>query len=72
MRELPVGLSEWAVHPGLGDAESRVVDPEGWRVRRTDHEFLVSAGARELLEEEGVFLIDYRGVRERWRSGGWA
>ncbi|MFD3380692.1 MULTISPECIES: carbohydrate deacetylase [unclassified Streptomyces] len=68
LRELPVGLSEWAVHPGLGDAESRVVEPGGWRVRQGDYEFLVSAGARELLREEGVFVIDYRGVREGWRS----
>ncbi|MEU9961496.1 ChbG/HpnK family deacetylase [Streptomyces sp. NPDC050982] len=70
LRELPVGLSEWAVHPGLGDAQSRAVDPEGWRVRQSDHEFLVSAEARELLREEGIFVVDYQGVREKWRRGG--
>lgn len=74
LRELPVGLSEWAVHPGVGDAESRVVEPGGWRVRQTDHEFLMSAEARELLWEEGGFVIDYRGVQEWWsgsrRPGG--
>ncbi|WP_246568458.1 ChbG/HpnK family deacetylase [Streptomyces flaveus] len=74
LRELPVGLSEWAVHPGVGDAESRVVEPGGWRVRQTDHEFLMSTEARELLREEGVFVIDYRGVQEWWsgsrRPGG--
>ena len=69
LRELPAGLSEWAVHPGLGDGQSRAADPEGWRVRRSDYEFLVSAEARELIEEEGVFVIDYQGVRERWRRG---
>ncbi|MCX4907866.1 polysaccharide deacetylase family protein [Streptomyces sp. NBC_00878] len=70
LRELPVGLSEWAVHPGLGDAESRAVEPEGWRVRRSDYEFLVSAEARELVRAEGIFVIDYLGLREKWRAGG--
>lgn len=72
LRELPAGLSEWAVHPGLGDAQSRAVEPDGWRVRQSDHEFLVSAEARELLKEEGIFVVDYRGVRERWHpeAGG--
>lgn len=72
LRELPVGLSEWAVHPGMGDEESRVVEPEGWRVRRSDYEFLVSAEARELLREEGIFVVDYRGIQERWRAGAGA
>ncbi|WP_225859043.1 polysaccharide deacetylase family protein [Streptomyces albicerus] len=69
LRELPVGLSEWAVHPGLEDEEARAVEPEGWRVRLSDHEFLVSDEARELLKEEGIFVVDYRGVREKWRAG---
>ncbi|MEV0559084.1 ChbG/HpnK family deacetylase [Streptomyces sp. NPDC050597] len=69
LRELPAGLSEWAVHPGLGDGQSRAAEPEGWRVRRSDYEFLVSAEARELIEEEGIFVIDYQGVREKWRRG---
>ena len=35
LRELPAGLSEWAVHPGLGTAEARAID--GWwaSARRT-------------------------------------
>ena len=32
LRELPVGLSEWAVHPGLGNEQAQAIDP-GWRVR---------------------------------------
>ena len=30
LRELPVGLNEWAVHPGLDNQESQPIDP-GWR-----------------------------------------
>ena len=66
LRDLPAGLSEWAVHPGLGDEESRTADPGGWRVRRTDYEFLTSPQARELLRQEGVLVTDYRTVQQVW------
>lgn len=66
LRELPVGLSEWAVHPGMGDEESQAVDPDGCRVRRTDYEFLVSPEARDLVRDEGIAVVDYRAVQEVW------
>jgi chitin disaccharide deacetylase len=44
LRNLPRGLSEWAVHPGLGNQEARATDPYGWSVRQTDYEFLTSPG----------------------------
>jgi len=65
LRELPVGLSEWAVHPGLGNEESQAIDG-GWRVRRTDYEFLTSPGARELLRQERIIVIDYRTLQQAW------
>ncbi|WP_433343569.1 polysaccharide deacetylase family protein [Micromonospora sp. CA-111912] len=65
LRELPVGLSEWAVHPGLGDAEAQEID-SGWRVRRTDYDFLTSSYARELLEQQRITVIDYRAIQEVW------
>ena len=61
LRELPAGLTEWAVHPAFANA----LDP-GSAVRRTDHEFLVSAQARELVEEEGITVIGWSTLRERW------
>ncbi len=69
LRDLPVGLSEWAVHPGLGNEEARAIDG-GWRVRRTDHEFLTSPQARELLRQEGIVVIDYRTVQQAWSRTG--
>jgi hypothetical protein len=66
VRDLPVGLTEWAVHPGLGNAESQAIDPGGWRVRRTDYEFLTSPQARELLDQEGIIVIDYTMVQQAW------
>ncbi|MFD6533915.1 carbohydrate deacetylase [Streptomyces sp. NPDC060184] len=68
LRELPPGLNEWAVHPSSGSQESRALD-DGWRVRRTDYEFLVSLEAREVLAEEGIRLVDYEEVRRVWRAG---
>ncbi|UUU26843.1 polysaccharide deacetylase family protein [Streptomyces sp. DSM 40750] len=65
LRELPTGLNEWAVHPGLGDPDSRAVD-DGWLVRRTDYEFLTSPQAHEALNQEGIVVIDYRTVQEAW------
>lgn len=65
LRDLPAGLNEWAVHPGLGDKESRAVD-DGWPVRRSDYEFLTSPQAREILRQEGIVVIDYRAVQRVW------
>jgi predicted glycoside hydrolase/deacetylase ChbG (UPF0249 family) len=68
LRELPVGLTEWAVHPSLGDAASRAIDPDGWRVRRTDFDFLVSPQARQIIEREGITLIDYEPLQRAWQD----
>ena len=69
LRALPVGLSEWAVHPGLGTAEWQAIE-RGWRVRQTDYEFLTSPRARELIHQEGIVVIDYRTVQEVWSDPG--
>ena len=68
LHDLPVGLSEWAVHPGLGNQEAQAIDPDGWRVRRSDYDFLTSPQARELLQAEGIVVIDYKTIQQAWRS----
>jgi hypothetical protein len=35
-------------------------------VRVTDHEFLVSDRAHELVEAEDIVLIDYRPLQQMW------
>jgi chitin disaccharide deacetylase len=65
LRDLPVGLSEWAVHPGLGNEQAQAIDP-GWRVRRTDYEFLTSPQARELIQHERIVVTDYRIIQQAW------
>jgi predicted glycoside hydrolase/deacetylase ChbG (UPF0249 family) len=64
LRALPAGLSEWAVHPSLGDAEAQAMEPETWQVRKADFDFLISHEARAVLEEEGIVLVDYRALQK--------
>jgi hypothetical protein len=70
LRDLPAGLSEWAMHPGLGHEESRAIDPHGWGRRRTDYEFLTSPEARELVRHERITVIDYRAIQQAWSLHG--
>jgi chitin disaccharide deacetylase len=61
----PAGLTEWAVHSSTGSAESQAID-SGWRQRRADCEFLTSPQAREIIEEAGIAVIDYRPLQQAW------
>jgi predicted glycoside hydrolase/deacetylase ChbG (UPF0249 family) len=67
LRALPAGLSEWAVHPGMGNAELRAVEPS-WRVRQTDFDFVVSQETRAILQAEGIILVDYKAVQALWNE----
>jgi chitin disaccharide deacetylase len=67
LRALPVGLSEWALHPGVGNAELRAAVPS-WRVRQSDFDFVVSQEARAILHEEGIILVDYRALKALWND----
>ncbi len=68
LRDLPVGLSEWAVHPGLDDGELRAIQPDGTRVRQTDVDFMISAEAREIIQREGITLLNYKPLQEVWQD----
>ena len=71
LRELPVGLSEWAVHPGLDNAELRAMEPGGSQIRQADFEFLISPLAREIIQEEGIILLSYEPLQAIWRDRAW-
>jgi len=64
LRDLPPGLSEWAVHVSLGDAEAQAMEPTAWQVRKTDFDYLLSSEARTTLTEEGIVLLDYRALQQ--------
>lgn len=67
LRNLPVGLSEWAVHPGLGNAELQAAMPS-WQVRQSDLDFVMSPAARAIVREEGIILVDYKAVQTIWNA----
>lgn len=65
MRDLPSGLTEWAVHPGRATAEAQAID-DGWPVRQADYAFFVSPEARTLIRQEGIILLSYRTIQDAW------
>jgi predicted glycoside hydrolase/deacetylase ChbG (UPF0249 family) len=68
LRELPAGLSEWAVHPALGNAEAQAIDG-WWPKREADFAFMISQAARDTVREEGIVLLDYGALQAIWRQG---
>lgn len=68
LRNLPVGLSEWAVHPGLDSAELSALEPGGNHIRQTDYDFLVSQAAKDIIQKEGIILLDYRAIQTVWQT----
>ena len=68
LRELPVGLSEWAVHPGLDGPELLAIEPGGSHIRQADFDFLMSQQAKDIVREEGIILLDYRALQVVWKE----
>jgi chitin disaccharide deacetylase len=68
LRDLPAGLSEWAIHPGLDTPELRAIDPGGTHIRRADFDFLMSEAARDTIIQEGIVLLDYRPLQRVWSA----
>lgn len=68
LREIPVGLSEWAVHPGLGTPELQAIEPGSWQVRQTDFDFLMSREARDIIQQERIVLLDYKPLQKVWQE----
>lgn len=68
LRDLPAGLSEWAVHPGLADAELRAIDPAGAPIRQADADSLLSGAIREVIRQEGIILLSYQPLQQVWQS----
>jgi chitin disaccharide deacetylase len=71
--ELPPGLSEWAVHPGLDTPELVAIERGVPRTRtpgtrQADFDFFTSEEAKELVRKEGIILLDYRALQAVWQS----
>ena len=68
LHDLPPGLNEWAVHPAHGTQQWRTIEPTGWQVRQSDHAFLTSPRAREIIADEGITVVDYRPLQQAWKA----
>src|SRR6266516_774988 len=68
LRELPIGLSEWAAHPALDTPEIRAYEPESWEAHSTDLDFLISLEARSMIEQEGLVLLSYKPLQQVWQE----
>jgi hypothetical protein len=68
LRELPAGLSEWAVHPGVQGQELVAIDRDGAAVRQADLECMLSDRIRGLIREEGIALLSYKPLEAIWQS----
>ena len=68
LRELPEGLSEWAVHPGLDSVELQAIEPGGAAVRQADLDSMLSAEVREAIQQEGIILLDYAPLQAVWQG----
>jgi hypothetical protein len=68
LREVPAGLSEWAVHPGLDTSELSAIEHEGRHFRQADFVFLMSQAASDIVNEEGILLLDYRPLQIIWKG----
>lgn len=66
LRELPEGLSEWAVHPALNCPELLAIEREENHIRQTDFDFLMSQEAKDIIKKEGIILLDYRALQAIW------
>lgn len=75
LRELPTGLSEWALHPGVATDELRAVmsapkvpgrtgTPEQ---RQADLDFATSDEAASIVETEGIQIISYKALQPFWK-----
>jgi len=68
LHTLPVGLSEWAVHPGLDHPELLAIELGGNHIRQTDFDFLTSQPAKDIVKAEGIILLDYRALQDVWNE----
>lgn len=67
LRELPPGLTEWAVHPSLETAELKAIS-DSWPVRWADYQFLMSPETGRIIQQEGIIVLSYKSLQELWQA----
>ncbi len=66
--ELQPGFHQWAAHVSTGDSEAQAMEPNAWRVRKTDFDFFTSDEAKNLIADHKIELVDYRAVQRLWSA----
>jgi predicted glycoside hydrolase/deacetylase ChbG (UPF0249 family) len=67
LRNLPAGLTEWAIHPSLVTGELKAIG-NNWPVRQADFEFLMSPETRAIIEQEGIIVLNYKPLQALWQA----
>jgi predicted glycoside hydrolase/deacetylase ChbG (UPF0249 family) len=67
LRNLPEGLTEWAVHPGVANDELIAIESDFAHIRHADLECMLSPSLREVIQQEGINLISYKSLQELWQ-----
>jgi len=67
LRELPEGLTEWAIHPAYESAELRAITSQ-WRVRSSDDAFFNSDEFSQAMQSEGIILASYGMLQPFWKG----
>ncbi len=67
LRQLPPGLTEWAIHPALVTPELQAIS-SSWPVREADFNFATSPVTKRIIEEEGIILLDYEPIQRLWQD----
>jgi hypothetical protein len=68
LRELPAGLTEWAVHPGLDSPELLAMEPGGNHSRQADYDSMLSPEVRDTIRQEGIVVLSYAALQPLWQS----
>jgi predicted glycoside hydrolase/deacetylase ChbG (UPF0249 family) len=71
LKSLPVGLSNFIVHPSVKSSELRALAPD-WKARVADAELFVSKEWRKVVADSGVQVIGYRALRDALRAASGA
>lgn len=71
LRQLPVGISYFILHPSKDTPELRAITPD-WRARVGDYQVFTSEALRRFIADEGIHIIGYRAVRDATRSSAQA
>ncbi len=67
LRNLPVGITHFVLHPSIDTAELRAIAPD-WESRVANYNTFMSDELKKFIESEDIKLIGYRPIRNAMRA----